>query len=217
MPGPSAEARPDADPGAIAAAVAFAAEAHGAQLRKLAAVEGNVTYLAHLLAVVALVVEFGGDTDTAVAAALHDVIEDTPVGLDEIHRRFGGPVAGLVEACTDTLPGDTPEQKSPWEERKSAHVAHLARADERVALITCADKLHNLTSVLDAVEAHGPGALAAFKASPDRTLWYYGAILGAVRDKVPPALAARYERDLARLRGIVGSLPSAPSRSPDPA
>ena len=81
--------------------------------------------MAHLLAVAALVMEYGGNEDEAIAALLHDAVEDQggEATLEEIRRRFGSAVAEIVEGCTDTLV--TP--KPPWRQRKEAYLARLAK------------------------------------------------------------------------------------------
>src|SRR5881227_2703625 len=95
-------------------AVTFARRLHAEQHRK----GTEIPYLAHLLAVSALVIEDGGDEDEAIAALLHDAVEDQggQPTLDRIRRLFGDRVAAIVEACSDTdvVP------KPPWRERKEA-------------------------------------------------------------------------------------------------
>src|SRR6202023_2199715 len=86
----------------------YAAEKHAGQTRKKTA----VPYLSHLMAVAALVLEAGGDEDMAIAALLHDVVEDcggTPT-LRDVEKKFGPRVARVVEGCTDTVL----DPKPPW-------------------------------------------------------------------------------------------------------
>ena len=123
-------------------ALVFAAQLHREQRRK----GSNVPYVSHLLAVSALVIEHGGDEDQAIAALLHDAIEDQggPKTRDEILRRFGERVTGIVEGCTDsqTIP------KPPWIERKLAYIAGISEKSPSVQLDCAADKLHNARSIL---------------------------------------------------------------------
>ena len=84
-------------------ALAYAAELHQEQERKVS----GVPYVAHLLRVAGIVLEYGGNEDEAIAALLHDAVEDQggmPV-LDEIRRRFGDTVAETVLGCSDALSG----------------------------------------------------------------------------------------------------------------
>ena len=118
-------------------AFAFARHLHRDQFRKGTA----IPYTAHLLAVAALVLEDGGDEDQAVAALLHDAVEDHGgLGrLEEIRQLFGERVAEIVEGCSDsfTIP------KPPWRERKERYIEHLRHADAGVRRVSLADKLHN--------------------------------------------------------------------------
>ena len=95
-------------------ALAYACQLHAAQVRK----GSGVPYVAHLLAVASLALEHGADEDQAIAAVLHDAVEDqggAPV-LAEIARRFGASVAAIVDGCSDTdlVP------KPPWRSAKSS-------------------------------------------------------------------------------------------------
>jgi (p)ppGpp synthase/HD superfamily hydrolase len=138
-------------------ALTYAARLHSRQTRK-----GNdIPYVAHLLAVCATVLEWGGDEDTAIAALLHDAVEDQGglKALAEIEARYGAKVARIVSACTDSVSAD-PTAKASWEERKREHIAHLASAPPEVALVTAADKLNNLTAMIRDVRRHGPSTLA---------------------------------------------------------
>jgi hypothetical protein len=190
---------PTADPVRVAAAVAFAAEAHGNQLRKVPSVPVAVGYLGHLLCVAGTVIDFGGDTDLVIAAVLHDVVEDTKYTFDDIRERFGPTVAAYVDACTDTRPGDTPDAKSPWRDRKEHYIAHLEVAKEPTCLIAGADKLHNLISLTDAIRVHGTEVFESFNADSAATLWFYRAVDDAIRSRLPDALAFRFKQAIAQL------------------
>src|SRR5688500_20354282 len=88
-------------------ALTYASAHHRNQLRK----GSRVPYMSHLMSVSALVLEHGGSEDQAIAALLHDAVEDAPAGegpavLSEIRELFGAPVAAIVEACSDGLDAD---------------------------------------------------------------------------------------------------------------
>src|SRR6516225_1975373 len=103
-----------------------------------------VPYIGHLMAVCALVLEAGGDEDQAIAALLHDAVEDQgglPT-LETIRRLFGQRVADTVEACSDSTSSD-PKDKLPWRQRKESYLQHLPTATPDVVLVSAADKLHN--------------------------------------------------------------------------
>jgi GTP pyrophosphokinase len=154
-------------------ALAYATEVHAGQSRK----GTTVPYVAHVLGVCALVLEDGGDEDEAIAALLHDAVEDgggLPV-LDEIRRRFGERVADIVWACSDT--DETP--KPPWKERKARYVAHVRAAGPDARRVSCADKLHNARSILRDYRLEGERLWDRFNAPPEEQLWYYRALVEA--------------------------------------
>jgi (p)ppGpp synthase/HD superfamily hydrolase len=155
-------------------ALLYATHVHGGQVRK-----GTSTpYVAHLLAVAATVLEYGGDEDLAVAALLHDSVEDQggAARLDDIRNRFGEPVARIVEACSDSLANTAKgEPKADWLERKKAYIAKLRRADEDILWVSLADKVHNARTILRDLRKPdiGEKVWARFNVSTKQTLWYY--------------------------------------------
>src|SRR5215475_4004969 len=109
-------------------ALVYATHVHGGQVRK----GTSIPYIAHLLAVSATVLEYGGDEDLAIAALLHDSVEDQggKARLEDVRNRFGERVAQIVKACSDSL-ADTAkgEPKAHWQERKESYLAHLRTAE----------------------------------------------------------------------------------------
>lgn len=170
----------------LADAVRFALAAHAGQLRK----GSGAPYACHLLQVAGLVLEHGGSIEQATAGLLHDVIEDCGVPVGELEVRFGAEVARIVRACSDLLPGDTWERKSPWLERKRAYLQSLGRADRQVLLVAGCDKLDNLRSLLADLEAEGPVVFERFNATPAQTLWYYREVNALLIAGAPERLAA---------------------------
>jgi (p)ppGpp synthase/HD superfamily hydrolase len=164
----------------------FAAKMHAGQARKAS----TIPYIAHLMGVTSLVFEAGGDEDLAIAALLHDVVEDcggAPT-LNRVRALFGSRVARIVEGCTDadTLP------KPPWRERKENYLGHLKHADADTRLVSAADKLNNVRSILSDYRQIGEFIWERFNGGREGTLWYYRALLDEfLRD--PPN---RITRDL---------------------
>jgi (p)ppGpp synthase/HD superfamily hydrolase len=145
----------------------FAAEKHKAQTRKAS----TIPYIAHLMGVASLVLEGGGDEDLAIAALLHDVVEDcggTPM-LKEVRRRFGKRVAHVVDGCTDAYT----DPKPPWLDRKEAYIRYLKTADADTRLVSAADKLNNVRSILSDYRAIGESVWSRFTGGREGTLWYY--------------------------------------------
>ena len=162
-------------------ALAYAARVHADHTRK----QSGVPYVSHLLSVCALVLEDGGDEDEAVAALLHDAVEDRGGAerLADIERRFGPRVAAIVDACSDT----DQDPKPPWRQRKEAYLRHLAEPDTPVSVlrVATADKLHNARSVLaDRLEV-GDAVWDRFNAGRDDQLWYYRSLVEILRNRFP--------------------------------
>ena len=185
----------------LADAVAFALQAHAQQERK----GTDTPYVSHLLGVASLVLEHGDDEEQAMAAMLHDAVEDQGAHLElVIHERFGARVADIVLGCTDadTVP------KPPWRERKEAYIRHLETAGTEVLLVSCADKVHNARAICTDVRAHGPEVFDRFKAGQDGTLWYHRTLAAAFRRLMPGALADELSGavdTMERLPGINGT------------
>lgn len=167
---------------ALAQAVEFACRYHVAQVRK----GGGVPYVSHLLQVAGLVLEYGGSFVSAVAAVLHDVVEDTTATLSVVRDAFGDEVADIVSACTDTVSGASGEAKEPWRMRKERHLAKLEHVSLDAAIVIACDKLHNLrTQVADM--AHGVESVV-FNASLEDRAWLNAATLEALAGAAPDRL-----------------------------
>jgi (p)ppGpp synthase/HD superfamily hydrolase len=153
----------------------YAARLHAKQFRK----GTNRPYVGHLLAVVSIVIQFGGDEDMAIAALLHDAVEDQGglPRLREIQRKFGKRVARIVDGCTDAYV----EPKPPWLQRKREYLNRVADAPADVQLVSAADKLANARDILQDVRSGGPGVFERFNGKVDGTLWYYRSIVQEFR------------------------------------
>jgi (p)ppGpp synthase/HD superfamily hydrolase len=179
-------------------ALLFATRKHAGQTRK----GTTVPYVAHLLSVTGLVLEAGGDEDLAIAALLHDVVEDCGGAsmLREIHRRFGQRVAHVVEGCTDT----DLDPKPPWRQRKEDYLKHLRTADADVRLVSAADKLHNTRSVLTDYRQIGEQVWERFQGKRDGTLWYYRALVDEFKRKKTNRMIHELERVVSELEAVTG-------------
>ena len=192
-------------------ALQFAAQLHAAQVRKVS----GEPYVAHLLGVCSLVLDYGGGEDEAIAALLHDAIEDqgahwqsqwhTTVD-EEIGRRFGPAVLAIVRGCTDadTMP------KPPWQERKDAFLARLISASPSIRLVVAADKLHNVRSLLRDYREKGEAIWRHFKGGRGKTLWYYRAVVEVLKQSGATALVEELDRavlELERLAAGGGATP----------
>lgn len=157
---------------------------HRQQVRK----GTTIPYISHLLAVCSLVLEAGGDEDQAIAALLHDAVEDQggSATLETIRHLFGDRVATAVESCSDSVVTDA-AKKAPWRQRKEKYLAHLQHANEDARLIAAADKLHNVRAVLKDFREMGDQVWSRFNAPKQEQLWYYSALV----DSLPPTGTAQ--------------------------
>jgi len=168
-------------------ALLYASQVHQGQRRK----GTEIPYIAHILGVTAIALEYGASEDEAIGALLHDAAEDGggEARLAEIRARFGDAVGDIVLGCSDSLV-EHPEDKLPWRERKEAYLAHIEHASESVCLVSAVDKLHNARAITRDLRMHGDEVWERFQGKRDGTLWYY--------DAVAEALARRYRVPLTR-------------------
>jgi len=180
-------------------ALQYASELHRQQVRKGSA----IPYISHLTSVAALVLEDGGSEDEAIAALLHDAVEDQggQATLAEIRRRFGEKIAGWVMELSDT--DEIP--KPPWRERKEDYLEHLAIASPEVLRISLADKLHNARSLLDDLRRDGKPTWERFNGGQAGTLWYYRQLANLFQHKLASPRAAELEGVVSELEKLADS------------
>lgn len=177
-------------------ALGYASRIHREQLRKGA----NTPYVAHLLAVAAIALENGADEDQAIAALLHDAVEDQGGlrQLAEIRARYREGVAKIVADCTDAdvVP------KPAWRPRKEAYISSLAHKPARSLAVSLADKTHNATAINADLRQHGNDVWARFTGRRDGTLWYYRALADAFDCHAPGPAADRFIREVAEMEEL---------------
>lgn len=179
-------------------ALSYATGLHAPQVRK----GTDVPYIAHLLAVCSLVLEDGADEDQAIAALLHDAIEDQPRDgktAKAIKRKFGERVLAIVEACTDAME----HPKRPWIERKREYIARARTHSVEARRVSLADKLHNTRSILADFRQIGDVVWNRFSASRDEVLWYYRSLVDVYRDGDPNRLLDELDLVVTALEQLV--------------
>jgi (p)ppGpp synthase/HD superfamily hydrolase len=161
----------------------------------------GIPYIAHLMAVCSLVLEAGGDEDQAIAALLHDAVEDqggVPT-LDMVRRLFGHRVAAAVMACSDSTVSN-PEEKLPWRRRKEEYLDHLRHADKDALIIAVADKLHNARAILSDYRELGEAVWGRFSAPKEDQLGFFASLIQTLRCTIAPtALVDEFERVVSEL------------------
>ena len=177
-------------------ALQYAARLHADQVRK----GTEIPYISHLLAVAGLVLEQGAGEDVAIAALLHDAVEDQggQATLDEIRNHFGDAVAEIVAGCTDAWI----DPKPPWRERKEAYLVHLRGAPAPELLVSAADKLHNARTILADYRAQGEAIWDRFTGGKEGTLWYYRSLVEVLRDTGPSPLAEELARVVLEIEAV---------------
>jgi (p)ppGpp synthase/HD superfamily hydrolase len=166
----------------IGRALALAVEAHDGQKRK----GTDIPYLAHPMGVASIALDHGADEDQAIAALLHDAVEDGGQHFAEIIReQFGDRVADIVEGCTDGVP-DASGVKEAWLPRKQRYITHLRQSPEDVLLVSGSDKLHNARAIVEDLLNIGRSVFDRFTATPDQTIWYYETLSAIFTERGTP-------------------------------
>jgi len=180
-------------------ALVYANQVHQGQQRK----GTGIPYMAHILGVAAIAMEYGADEDEAVGALLHDAAEDGggEARLAEIRARFGDAVGDIVLGCSDSLV-EHPEDKLPWRARKESYIAHLEGAGKPVCLVSAADKLHNVRSIVRDLRMHGDEVWERFQGKREGTLWYYEAVAAALSQRYRSPLTRDLQREVGELLSL---------------
>jgi (p)ppGpp synthase/HD superfamily hydrolase len=184
-------------------ALVYASRVHRGQLRK----GTGVPYVAHILGVTAIALEYGASEAEAIGALLHDAAEDGggEARLAEIRARFGDEVGDIVLGCSDSLVED-PEDKAPWLERKRNYLSHIEMASDAVCLVSAADKLHNVRATLRDFQAHGDDVWERFEGRRDGTLWYYREVADTLAHRYRAAITRDLQRAVDDLLTAAGEI-----------
>ena len=165
-------------------ALSFAHETHITQVRK----DTTIPYISHLISVAGLVLESGGDEDLAIAALLHDAVEDAEdmsgeEMSDRIRAKFGDRVADIVDGCSDakSSPGGS---KPPWRSRKEAYLEHLRSAPNDVLRVSIADKVHNARSIATDQDRFGEKRWERFSSTSEESRWYYTSLRDIYKERI---------------------------------
>lgn len=179
-------------------ALRFAVSLHRHQRRNIT----EAPYVGHILRVSGLVLEYGGTEEEAIAALLHDALEDQnhPTLAHEIETRFGRRVLEMVQACSDT----SEHPKPPWRQRKEKFLKQLETASAAVRLIVTADKWDNVCNLLVTLRRFGPTIWQRFRGGREGTLWYYRSVVTILRQASEHPLILDLEKRVAELESAAG-------------
>lgn len=195
----SRSARPNRGPrltSKFTRALTYASGIHGGKLRK----KTRIPDIGHVLGVTAIGLEYGANETEAIGALLHDAVEDAggKKRLSDIERTFGPAVAKIVDGCTDSYA----EPKPPWLERKKAYVAHARTASTSIKLVSAADKLQNVRSLLRNYREEGPRLWRRYDNGKEGVLWYYRALVKALYAKRIRPLIEELNRAVSELESL---------------
>jgi (p)ppGpp synthase/HD superfamily hydrolase len=186
-------------------ALDYAVRLHGTDVRKAT----SIPYVAHLLGVCSLVLLDGGTEDEAIAALLHDALEDHPkeTSREIIKNRFGYKVLAIVEACTDTPTDYKGGDKPPWRPRKEEYLKHLEKASPEQLRVALADKLDNVRSLLSDYRQIGEPVWKRFNAGKQDQLWFFRRLTEVFRTAGAAGfLLMEFKRTVSGLEREVGTV-----------
>jgi (p)ppGpp synthase/HD superfamily hydrolase len=177
-------------------ALVYATRLHAHQIRKAT----GVPYISHLLSVTALVLEDRGDEDEAIAALLHDAVEDQggKATRAEIYRLFGERVGSIVDGCTEF----DSEIKPPWRDRKERYLEQLRQGTPSVRRVALADKLHNARTIVQDYRQQGEAIWSVFSTGKEGMLWFYHSLLKMYREIAPTPMVEELARVITELEQL---------------
>ena len=153
-------------------AVRLASIAHKNQFRK----GTKIPYITHPYSVGMLLAQTGCSEEAIIAGILHDTVEDTKLTDGRIRYLFGEKIAVIVAGCSEH------DKKLEWKKRKEHTIAHIKSASLEVKQVTCADKLHNITSMLEDYSKCGEALWIRFNAGRSDQEWYYRSLAAALSE-----------------------------------
>lgn len=167
-------------------AIEYATKKHKGQKRK----GKNIDYIVHPLQVMEILRKNGADEETMIVGVLHDVVEDTNTTLGEIEELFGKDISLLVAS-------ESEDKSKSYRDRKKEHMDKLSNAPYKAKLVNCADKLSNITDIIDDYNNQGDSLWRVFNGSKEDIKWYYGLAINALSElegvKMFSELKQKYE------------------------
>jgi (p)ppGpp synthase/HD superfamily hydrolase len=174
-------------------AIRLTIELHDGQKRKC----GDVPYLSHLIHVALLVQAHGFSEDVVIAAVLHDTIEDTKYTVEDLGADFGPRICAIVLELTEN-------KHLPWSLRKSGYLKHVRNGSPEAKAVCCADKIHNLSTIMDEYEHRGDTVWSAFSRGKELTLRFYRDAFNAISAGWDHPIVEAYRGVLERARSLIG-------------
>lgn len=173
----------------IERAIRKASLLHNGQTRKA---EVDLPYITHLFSVAALLSEYAAKEDVVVAGLLHDTLEDTVYSPAELEEEFGIKVRTTVESVTEATLEEKQKIAFSWKERKLRYLEKLQRGSAEALMVSAADKVHNLQTIIDDFRKHGPDILKNFKTDWESQLWFFGEVLAILEERLESPIVSRF-------------------------
>ncbi|MDO8530126.1 MAG: HD domain-containing protein [bacterium] len=166
---------------------------HQNQTRK----DNPFPFISHPYSVAFILSNYTNDEDIIVAGLLHDVLEDVPDYSDEdMKKEFGEKVYEIVKGVSEKKdPNDkNPDSVGSWKKRKDGYLDNLKKDGLGAMMVCCADKIHNLSSLMEAYKEQGESLWAKFNAPEDKKIWFYSEVLKILQERLDNPIVKELER-----------------------
>nr|WP_263323418.1 HD domain-containing protein [Neobacillus sp. Marseille-Q6967] len=173
----------------IEKALQVASIGHKNQVRK----NTDIPYITHPVTVGIMLMKAGYSDELVAAAILHDTVEDTSITLEKIQQEFGPGIAEIIEGCSE------PDKSLPWKNRKEHTIEFLKTASEEIRVVVCADKLHNIRSIIKDYEQIGDNVWERFNAGKEQQKWYYTNVVKSLGHLSSFHLLTELQKEVAQL------------------
>jgi (p)ppGpp synthase/HD superfamily hydrolase len=183
----------------IQKAINVAAEKHHGQSRK----GKEIPYIVHPFSVALILSEYTHNEDIISAGLMHDVLEDVKdYSFNDLKNDLGEKIARIVEEVSEDIDLNTEDQKATWDYRKHKYLEDLKTESYEAMMITAADKIHNLNSLIEAYGVHGEKIWEKFNAPAEKKLWFYREVLHVLRGRLNNEIVRELEKVYKRAKRI---------------
>lgn len=175
---------------------------HVDQVRK----GGGLPYVSHPCSVAYILSCFTRDENIVIAGLLHDVLEDVKYyGFEKMKKDFGEKVANIVkEVSEDKDPNVESDPKANWIQRKNSYLKNMETDSFEALMVCCADKIHNLISVIEGYQTQGEEYWDNFNAPKDLDkLWFYGEVLKILKQRLQNPIVLELEKTYKKARKVI--------------
>jgi len=179
-------------PTLVEKAARIATVAHSGQVRK----SDGSPYIVHPYMCATILLQHNTQDEVVAAALVHDVLEDTEITEQELREVLGDRVVDIVTHVSE-------DKSKEWEERKKGYVAMVREASQEVKLVSVADKVHNMQSVLFEYEKKGEDVWNVFSRGKEKKLWFDELCLAMFKETLEHPLVDEYEKLVEKMRELL--------------